>query len=83
MIELDSDAYGDYEGPFRCWVCGGIQAIKTEDGLVHSVKEGPSCAGETDVAHCLSAGPPVKENSRSTVSTPRVAGKTVDRRLTR
>jgi len=60
MIELDSDAYSDYEGPFRCWVCGGIQAIKTEEGLIHSVKEMRSCAAESYADKCLSAAPPAK-----------------------
>ena len=60
MIELDEDAYSDYEGPFRCWVCGGLQVIKTEEGLIHAVKEVSSCAAATPAGNCLSAGPPAK-----------------------
>ena len=58
MIELDDSAYSDYEGPFRCWVCGGMQVIKTEDGLLHSVMEVRSSAVESYAANCLSAGRP-------------------------
>jgi len=30
-FELD-DAYDDYEGPVRCWVCGTLLEIKAQDG---------------------------------------------------
>jgi ribosomal protein S27E len=36
-IELD-DAYDDYEGQIRCWVCGTIFEIRTEDGCVKAVR---------------------------------------------
>jgi DNA-directed RNA polymerase subunit RPC12/RpoP len=30
-FELD-EAYDDYEGPVRCWVCGALLDIKAQDG---------------------------------------------------
>jgi DNA-directed RNA polymerase subunit RPC12/RpoP len=32
-FELD-DAYDDYEGPVRCWVCGALLEIKAQDGCL-------------------------------------------------
>ena len=32
------DAYDDYEGPVRCFICGSLLMIRTEDGRVKSVK---------------------------------------------
>lgn len=26
------DAYDNYEGPFRCWVCGTLMMVKTHEG---------------------------------------------------
>lgn len=37
-VELD-DAYDDYEGPVRCWVCRTIFDIKTQEGAIKSVRE--------------------------------------------
>jgi DNA-directed RNA polymerase subunit N (RpoN/RPB10) len=37
-IELD-DAYSDYEGPIRCFVCSASLEIKTEEGCLRWVKE--------------------------------------------
>ena len=31
------DAYGDYQGPLKCFACGTILEIKTEAGKLHSV----------------------------------------------
>jgi DNA-directed RNA polymerase subunit N (RpoN/RPB10) len=31
------DAYDDYEGQIKCYVCGGILEIKTEEGNLKSV----------------------------------------------
>jgi DNA-directed RNA polymerase subunit N (RpoN/RPB10) len=36
-VELD-DAYDDYEGPIRCFVCGTQLEIRTEEGNIRSVK---------------------------------------------
>ena len=36
-IELD-EAYDDFEGPVRCWVCREVFEIRTEDGCVKAVK---------------------------------------------
>lgn len=59
MIELDDEAYSDYEGPFRCWVCGGTQIIKTEECLVRTAVVARSCSTETHAGHCLGDGQPV------------------------
>jgi DNA-directed RNA polymerase subunit N (RpoN/RPB10) len=31
------DAYEDYEGPVKCYVCGALLAIKTEEGSLKSM----------------------------------------------
>lgn len=36
-IQLD-DAYDNYEGAVRCWVCGSMLDIRVEDGSIRSVK---------------------------------------------
>ena len=36
-VELD-DAYGDYQGPIKCMVCGALLEIETEDGSIKSVR---------------------------------------------
>jgi DNA-directed RNA polymerase subunit N (RpoN/RPB10) len=33
-----TDAYDDYEGQVRCFTCGAILEIKTQEGSVRSVK---------------------------------------------
>lgn len=35
-VDLD-DAYEDYEGPVKCYVCGALLAIKTEEGSLKSM----------------------------------------------
>ena len=36
-VDLDR-AYDDYEGQVKCFVCGAILAIKTEEGELKSVE---------------------------------------------
>jgi len=36
-IDLGED-YDHYRGPVRCWVCGALLDIKTEEGNLRSVK---------------------------------------------
>ena len=36
-VDLD-DAYDDYEGQVKCFACGAILAIKTEEGNVKTVQ---------------------------------------------
>lgn len=36
-IDLD-DAYDDYEGQIKCYVCGSILEIQTREGGVRSVR---------------------------------------------
>lgn len=36
-IEVN-EAYGDYEGQIRCWVCRTVFEIKTEDGCVKTMR---------------------------------------------
>lgn len=44
------DAYDDYEGPVRCWVCGALLEIKTIDGSLRRMglcaPPVSSCGGE-------------------------------------
>ena len=35
-LDLD-DAYDDYEGQVKCWVCGAILEIKAEDGCLKTM----------------------------------------------
>jgi len=42
-VELD-DAYEDYAGQLRCYVCNAIMEIKSEDGKIKSVKLARSVA---------------------------------------
>jgi DNA-directed RNA polymerase subunit N (RpoN/RPB10) len=37
-LELD-EAYDDYEGPIRCWVCGAVFEIRTEAGCIKMVRD--------------------------------------------
>ena len=36
-FDLD-DTYDDYEGDVKCWVCGGMLAIKLLEGKLKSIK---------------------------------------------
>lgn len=36
-VDLDH-AYDDYEGPIKCFVCGSLLEIRTQDGSLKSVK---------------------------------------------
>lgn len=49
------EAYDDYEGPVRCWVCGTLLDIKTEEGHIRRLRMGSSLPMEKD------KGEPVKE----------------------
>jgi ribosomal protein S27E len=31
------DAYDDFEGPVKCYVCGALLQVKTRDGKIKSV----------------------------------------------
>ncbi len=33
-----NDAYDDYEGDVKCWVCGGVLEIRMLEGKVKSLK---------------------------------------------
>ena len=35
-FDLD-DAYDDYEGQVKCWICGAILEIKAEDGCLKAM----------------------------------------------
>ena len=37
-VDLDEEAYADYEGQIKCFACGAILAVKTEGGKLNSVK---------------------------------------------
>ena len=39
-FDLD-DAYDDYEGEVKCWICGGILDIKALEGKLKSLKPHP------------------------------------------
>lgn len=36
------DAYDDYAGPVRCFICGSLLNIRTEEGHVKSVELAPT-----------------------------------------
>ena len=36
-VELD-DAYDDYEGQIRCFVCSAVLEIRSEDGMLKRVR---------------------------------------------
>lgn len=36
-IYLD-DAYDDFEGPVKCYVCSGLLQIKTVEGMIKSIR---------------------------------------------
>lgn len=36
-LEID-DAYADFEGQIKCWVCEALLEMKAEDGMVKSVR---------------------------------------------
>ena len=42
-VELE-DAYEDYAGQIKCYVCNAIMEIKSEDGKIKSVKLARSVA---------------------------------------
>ena len=37
-ISLD-DAYDDFEGQVRCYVCNGLLQIKTEEGMIKGIRQ--------------------------------------------
>jgi ribosomal protein S27E len=41
------EAYDDYEGPVRCWVCGTLLDIKTEEGHIRRLRMAGSPPQET------------------------------------
>jgi len=46
QVELD-DAYEEYEGPVKCWVCGSLLVIKSEGGRLRSVRPASASADTT------------------------------------
>jgi hypothetical protein len=49
-VDLD-DAYDDYEGPVKCFACGAILQVRTEQGYIKHV-------GLTDSVHRASPDEP-------------------------
>ncbi len=37
-VELDEDAYADYEGQVKCYTCSRLLEIKTTEGKLKSVQ---------------------------------------------
>ena len=33
-----SNSYQDYEGPIKCWVCGGLLDVKLDDGRIKRIR---------------------------------------------
>jgi ribosomal protein S27E len=48
------DAYDDYEGQVRCFICGSLLMIHTEDGQVKSVRL--ACSPREAVASTSDSG---------------------------
>ena len=50
-VDLHRD-YDDYEGQVKCFVCGVLLTIRTEDGRVRNVAISPhAAAGRNDAGH--------------------------------
>lgn len=48
-----NDAYDDYEGDVKCWVCGGVLEIRVQEGKLKSLKYAKishAVSGETGTA---------------------------------
>ena len=43
-INLDHKVFDDYEGPIKCFSCGAMMEVKTEQGLMCSLMPLESCA---------------------------------------
>ncbi|MFO7903499.1 MAG: hypothetical protein R6U98_12615 [Pirellulaceae bacterium] len=44
------DSYDDYEGQVKCFVCGGLMAIRSQDGQIKRVELVPRpCRGRDSV----------------------------------
>jgi len=37
-VDLDEGTYADYQGQIKCFACGAILEVKTEEGTLNSVK---------------------------------------------
>ena len=37
-VDLDEETYADYEGQIKCFACGAILEVKTEEGKLNSAK---------------------------------------------
>ena len=46
-VELD-DVYDDYAGQIKCYACGALLELKTEEGKLKSVKLMPRAARPSD-----------------------------------
>ncbi len=49
------DAYDDYEGQVKCWVCGVLLEIKTEEGRIkamRAINDARSSAGKALEGAC-------------------------------
>jgi hypothetical protein len=54
-LDLHGD-YDDYEGLVKCFVCGALLLIRSEEGNVKRVAFAPRSPQESDAAlHCMSS----------------------------
>ena len=54
-VDLRND-YSDYNGQIKCFVCGALLTIRTEDGLIKSVTLTSRMAQNSDAAlHSMSS----------------------------
>jgi len=37
-VDLPAEGYEDYEGPIKCFACGALMEILTEEGAVKAVR---------------------------------------------
>lgn len=53
------EAYDDYQGQVKCWVCGALLELCSQDGAIKSLKLARAHGSTTDISP---KGTPTKEN---------------------
>jgi ribosomal protein S27E len=53
------DAYDDFEGLFKCYICGGLLKLKTADGKIKSVSPVESRSGTIQPGLEMKSGEPI------------------------
>lgn len=61
-IFLD-DAYDDFEGPVKCYVCSGLLQIKTEEGKIKGIRLASMDTPHQSVPNYSSRGVPKEKQA--------------------